>query len=357
MKEYISFDSHKHHTLMEREEMETGKARQSRIDHMPGAIRKALAGCAAGTPVAVEAMGNWYWIVEEIEQAGLRPLLVHPRKAKLMMGLINKTDKLDVHGLNRLQRNQTLPTVWSPPAELRDVRELTRTRLMFGAQRTRLKNRLTATLTKHGKQLSGCSDPYGKQARKQLVSRFAEFRPHARFVSEQMLAQLEFVEGQMVELERQLKGLVKVTAEMQRLMSLPGIGIILAATIVLEIGQIERFASAERLASYAGTTPRVHASGDKIRFGRLRADVNQYLKGGGAEASNSVAVNALRCPQRHVSQLYRRVAITERSCQSDWSGGPPLGRSDLACVDAKAELSRSGIKQGMFQRGVSAKLS
>ena len=55
--------------------------------------------------------GNWYWIVTEIEQVGLRPLLVHPRKAKLMMGLINKTDKLDVHGLNRLQRNGALLTV------------------------------------------------------------------------------------------------------------------------------------------------------------------------------------------------------------------------------------------------------
>src|SRR5438128_9400120 len=44
-----------------------------------------------------------------------------------MMGLINKTDKLDVHGLNRLQRNGTLPTVWIPPRPLRDLRELTRT--------------------------------------------------------------------------------------------------------------------------------------------------------------------------------------------------------------------------------------
>jgi transposase len=49
--------------------------------------------------VAVEATGNWYWIIGEIEEAGHQPLLVHPRKAKLMMGLINKTDKLDVHGL------------------------------------------------------------------------------------------------------------------------------------------------------------------------------------------------------------------------------------------------------------------
>jgi len=105
-------------------DIQTQVARQCRIEHAPGAIRAALRGCGAGTAVAVEATGNWYWIVTEIEQVGLRPLLVHPRKAKLMMGLINKTDKLDVHGLNRLQRNGTLPTVWIPPATLRDPRSV-----------------------------------------------------------------------------------------------------------------------------------------------------------------------------------------------------------------------------------------
>lgn len=307
MKEYISFDSHKHYTLMEREDRSTGAVRQCRIEHLPGAITAALGGCAAGTAVAVEAMGNWYWIVEEIEQAGLQPLLVHPRKAKLMMGLINKTDKLDVHGLNRLQRNQSLPTVWIPPAELRALRELTRTRLVFGRQRTRLKNRLTATLTKHGRHLRGYSDPYGRRARQELIVRLAALPWPTRLVCEQMLAQLEFVERQIGTLEQHLQQLLQVTPAMQWLRSTPGIGLILAATITLEIGQIERFACAQRLASYAGTTPRVHASGDKMRFGALRQDVNQYLKWAFAEAANSVAVNAARCAQRHVSQLYRRV--------------------------------------------------
>jgi len=307
MTEYISFDSHKHYTLMERELIQTQVARQRRIEHAPGAIRSALAGCTAGTPVAVEATGNWYWIIAEIEQAGLRPLLVHPRKAKLMMGLINKTDKLDVHGLNRLQRNGTLPTVWIPPADLRDVRELTRTRLVITRQRTRLKNRLSATLAKHGRQLTGFSDPYSAKARRELTARLAQLPPHTRWVSELLLAQLEFVEQQITALEKRLGELVTVTSAMELLMSLPGIGVILAATIALEIGDIERFASAERLASYAGTTPRVHSSGDKTRYGPLRTDVSQYLKWAFVEAGNSVAVNHVRCPQRHVSQLYGRL--------------------------------------------------
>jgi len=306
MREYIAFDSHKHYTLAERQEVESGRVRHYRVEHRPGAICRFLAGCEPGTPVAVEATGNWYWIVGEIEQAGLRPLLVHPRKAKLMMGLINKTDQLDVHGLNTLQRTRTLPTVWIPPGELRDQRELTRTRLVLVQQRTRLKNRLTATLAKYGLGVEA-SDAYGKRARPQLEERIGQLPEQTGWVSRLLLAQLDFVQRQIEEVEERLGALVEVTPAMQRLMSLPGVGVILAATLALELGDIGRFARAEHLASYVGTTPRVQASGDKVRYGRTRPDVNRYLKWAFAEAANSVAVNYRRRPQRHVSQLYRRV--------------------------------------------------
>jgi transposase len=267
MKEYIAFDSHKHYTLVEHEEVATKKVRQYRIEHAPGAIRRALAGSEPGTAVAIEATANWYWITEEIEQAKLVPRLTHPRKAKLMMGLINKTDLLDVHGLNRLQRNGTLPTVWIPPGPLRELRELTRTRVVLVAQRTRWKNRITATLAKWGLPASEHSDPYGKRARKEFEARIKPLPEQTRWVVGQMLVALDGLSVQIREFEERLDELVEVTPEMQWLETLPGVGVILAATIALEVGDVRRFATAERLASYAGTTPRVHASGDGYGMG------------------------------------------------------------------------------------------
>jgi transposase len=299
-------DSHKHYSWVEREEVESGRRRSGRVAHGRGAIRAYLAGCEPGTAVAVEATANWYWIVAEIEQAGLQPQLVHPRTAKLMMGLLNKTDKLDAQGLNRLQRNGTLPVVWIPPAELRDLRELTRTRLVLGQQRTRLKNRLTATLAKYALGVEA-SDAYGAGARGELEQQIEQLPPQTRWVSGQLLAQLDWVQRQMKEVEERLEALVEVTPAMQWLMTLPGIGVILAATIALEVGDISRFPDAAHLASYAGTTPRVHASGGKVRYGPTRPDVNRYLKWAFAEAANSVALNHARCRQRHVSQLYARL--------------------------------------------------
>ena len=307
MEEYIALDSHKHYTWVEQEQVETGKVRQYRLEHAPGAIRNALAGCPPGTAVALEATANWYWIVDEIEQAGLEPKLVHPRKAKLMMGLINKTDKLDAHGMNRLQRNGTLPTVWIPPGPLRELRELTRTRVVRVAQRTRWKNRVTATLAKYGAPCSDWSDPYGQRARAELARRLERLPEQAGWASRQMLRQVDTLAQQIEQFEQRLKALVEMTPAMQLLRSLPGVGVILAATIQLEIGEIGRFASPERLAAYAGTTPRVHSSGDRTRYGRTRPDVNRYLKWAFAEAGNSVAVNHTRCPDRHVSRLYRHL--------------------------------------------------
>ena len=81
----------------------------------------------------------------------------------------------------------------------------------------------------------------------------------------------------------------------------------MSGVIALEVGDVGRFPDAEHLASYAGTTPRIHASGGKTRHGKLRPDVNRYLKWAFVEAGNSVALNHMRCPDRHVSHLYGRL--------------------------------------------------
>jgi transposase len=94
---------------------------------------------------------------------------------------------------------------------------------------------------------------------------------------------------------------------MQLLDTLPGVGPILAAVMALEIGDVGRFASAERLASYAGTTPRVSSSGGRTRIGRLRSDVNRYLKWALIEAANVAALHRARRPELHVSKLYARL--------------------------------------------------
>src|SRR4030067_650654 len=200
--EYIAFDSHKRYTLAYVEKPSGGQSCDRRLAPQPGSIRQFLSRWTPGSPVAVETIGNWYWIVDEIEEAGMVQRLVHARKAKLMMAMVNKTDKLDARGLNRLQHTGTLPTVWIPSRELRDQRELPRTRLVFSRARTRLKNGIHATLAKYGLSIPQVADLFGKKGRELLPQVLAQLPPHTLFSTEQLLAQLATLEHPIRHLER-----------------------------------------------------------------------------------------------------------------------------------------------------------
>jgi len=306
MGEFTALDVHRNYSLGS-VDRDGQVVRESRIEHKRGAIKAFLSGCSKGTPVALEATGNWYWIVDEIEAAGMVPRLVHPRKAKLMMGMINKTDKLDVRGLNRLQRNGTLPTVWIPPGELRDQRDLPRTRMVFARQRTQLKNRLHAALAKYGVAGPEASDIFAPGARPALLQAIGQLPEHTRFAAGLELEQLDSLQRQIGRFEARMKAVCVPTREAQLLDSLPGVAFILSVVMSLEIGDVARFASAEKLAGYAGPTPRVKASGGKVVFGRLRPDVNHYLKWAFLEAANVICRGRSSWPERHVVRLYERV--------------------------------------------------
>ena len=144
-------------------------------------------------------------------------------------------------------------------------------------------------------------------------------------------------------------------------MTVSGVGLTLAVVIALEVCDVARFATAEKLAGYAGTTPRVHASGGKTRFGWSRPDVNRYLKWAFVEAANAICVTRRRSPSRHVSRLYER--ITRRKGHPKAIEGPAkvrlaLGRShlqneilSLAIAELGQTVTQRYEEQGLAQGG------
>ena len=314
--EIIALDAHKRYSQVCVQKKNGQMLCEKRINHDKGQIAEFLSRWTAGSSVAIETVGNWYWIVDEIEQAGMEPKLVHAHKAKLMLGSINKTDKLDARGLNRLQQTGTLPTVWIPPGEIRDHRELPRTRMVFANYRTRFKNRIHSVLDKYGlhTDFDGIADIFGRRGREQMALSVKKLPAQTRYTIRCLLRGLDMVESQIKRIEKRMKKVFFDTEAVRRLMTLPGVGFILAVVIANEIGDIRRFATAQRLAGYSGTVPRVHSSGGKVRYGKLRSDVNHYLKWAYSEAGNSTAVNHKRLPGRHVSRLYKR--IRAKSCHA-----------------------------------------
>lgn len=305
--EYIALDVHKKYTWARVENAEGERLYESRLAHAHGTVKGFVSRWTAGSPVAVETVGNWYWVVDEIEAGGGKAQLVNARLAKLMMGSVNKSDKLDAKGMNRLQRTGTLPTVWIPSASVRDARELPRTRMVLSRQRTQLKNRVHATLAKYGYVVEGASDAFGKKGRKIVEELLLKLPPHTGQALRLILDELDHVTDNLKQIEKQMTETFSPCLQTQWLKSLPGVGDTLAVVIWTELGTMERFSRAEQLASYCGLVPREHSSGGKIRFGAVRRDVNVYLKWAFVEAANSALLNAERCGYGHISRLYQRL--------------------------------------------------
>ena len=268
--------------------------------------------------------------MDEIEEAGYIPNLVHARKAKLMMGSYSKNDKLDARGMNLLQRNGTLPKVWIPPKEIRDLRDLPRTRMVLSKGRTQIKNRIHATLGKYAVRIEGVSDVFGVKGRRLLEERLSLLPPHTRFSVESLLSQLDTITGHIKDFEHRMRETFRETQELELVMTLPGVGFVLGTVIVLEVGDITRFPSAEKFASYAGTVPRERSSGGRQRFGRLRPDVNRYLKWAYIEAANVTSLNRRSWRERHVCKLYEKIrakrghdkaigAVARHLAEATWS--------------------------------------
>jgi len=236
-------------------------------------------------------------------------LLTNPAKAKLLMGHVNKTDKLDASGLATLLRLGSLPSVWLPPAELRDQRELPRTRMALTTLRTAIKNRIHSLLAKYNLAPDGGVQLFSKAGRTWLDSSASSLPPESARCLTQQLELLDSLSLQISTLEERIHSLIPLTPTMQLLKTIPGIGDILAIVIEREVGSIERFPSAPQFSSYCGTTPRVSSSGGKTRYGKLRTESNQYLKWAFIEAANAVAAHHAQCgwTTRHASRLYLRI--------------------------------------------------
>jgi len=307
MKSYFGCDAHKKYSVFASINEAGHRGSCIRVENDRYQFSRFLQTLPPGSPIAVETVGNWYWMIDEMEKARHEPRLAHAGKAKLMMGQINKSDKLDANGLALLLRNGTLPSVWIPPGELRDQRELPRMRMAMVKVRTLFKNRIHATLAKYAIQIKEVSDIFGAQGRKLMENRLSELPPQTCRSVEEQLKLLDQVKEHIKECEKQIEEIIEETPAMRQLMTIPGVGSILAIVIAMEIGQIDRFPRAENLASYAGTVPRIKESGGKIRYGRVRPDVNRYLKWALIEAANVVVLNQNRWPESHVVQLYRRI--------------------------------------------------
>jgi len=186
MEQFIGCDAHKKFSVFVslNEKGEYGPSQ--RVGHEREVFRSFLQTLPPGSQIALETGGCYYWMVDEMEQAGHVACLAHAFTAKRRMEGRHKTNERDARGLAMLWRNGTLPKVWIPPAELRDQREMLRWRMTLSNHRTRLKNRIHGLLQRYNVDIT-IADVFGDRGREELLARQEEVPVHSRESMRQQL--------------------------------------------------------------------------------------------------------------------------------------------------------------------------
>lgn len=307
MQSFLGCDAHKRYSVFVAVDERGRASKPVRIEHNVAAYRRYLDTLPAGTEIALESTGHWYWIVDLMEQAGHRPHLANAMEAKKRMGKTHKTDALDAKGLAILLRCGTLPESWIPPGELRDQRELLRTRMALRDLRTALKHRIHSAIDRYGLHTDSITDIFGVKGRAYIAETLPDLPPQTARMVALELECIDQLSVKLLPLEQHIDRTLRSSPEIQLLQTLPGVGKTLAPVLWLEIGDIDRFARAENLASYAGLVPRVISSGGHTHLGGVCRNINRYLKWAFVEAANCAAhLGAQR--EAHIGLLYHRLA-------------------------------------------------
>src|SRR4051794_23068234 len=239
-----------------------------RVETEPAALALFAQSLGGDDEVALEGNGNTLESARIIAPQGSRVVLANPKAVKGITRAGAKTDKIDASTLAKLLAGGFLPAVWLPDEQTRILRRRISARAQLVRQRTRAKNQVHATLIRNLKGKPPVSDLFGARGRHWLAAQ--ELPPDEQETVAACLRQIEFLDAEIALVERALAEQVLASAEMRRLLTLPGVNFVTAAALLAAIGEIGRFPSARQLVSYLGLDPRVRQSGSEpARHGRI----------------------------------------------------------------------------------------
>lgn len=220
--------------------------------------------------VAIESVGFYRWLWDLLEPIVDELRLADATQCRALAGRRIKTDREDALNVAELLAAGRLPTAWAPPTHVARLRDVTRHRHYLSRQHARVLHRVKAIMLQVNRP---------GPARMRAAGLMRYLKAQRTRLPEHFVDQLEMAVDELVLLERQLDRIdtrLKTMLEDQRfadtahrLMSFPGVGMVLAATVLAEVGEFARFVDRDGLTRFAGLDPRVFSSAETIRTGRI----------------------------------------------------------------------------------------
>lgn len=260
---------------------------QVAVSHHPGKVAEShrlsrsqfLRFLAERQPalVLMEACGTAHFWGRKAEEFGHRVLLLPPGHVRPYVRR-NKTDQTDTKGLLEAHRNEEIRPVPLKSVAQQTLAGLHRLRSAWMADRTARINLVRGLLRELGFALPLGARHVVPRAWAVLDAPDSELPAPLRLTLGAALREIRDFEARIAEVEKQLRALAAEMPVVQRLQSIPGIGLLTATALVAFIGDVQRFASCRRFASFLGLTPREHSSGLRRRLGRISKRGDVYLR-------------------------------------------------------------------------------
>jgi transposase len=276
----VGIDLHRRRSVIYRMDQAGEKIDSVRVDNEPSRFAKEVGAAPVGSDVIVEATYAWYWAVDLLKEMGYQVHLANPHGNDWGHRRV-KNDERDARDLADLLRLGRLAEAWIAPPKTRELREMVRFRLKFSNLRTGLKAQVHAVMAKNG--ILPCrNDMWGPSGRAQLDS--LEL-PAAYFNRIAVLRDLvDAYDREILFLDRDIHRVLCDDAAYDAIQAIYGVGRILAAVFVAEIGDVTRFDSPKALCSRAGLTPKHRESDTHVYRGRITKQGSRLVRWAAIEA-------------------------------------------------------------------------
>jgi transposase len=259
--------------------------------------------------IAVESTYNWYWLVDGLMAAGYRVHLVNTAAVKQYEGLKYTDDDSDAFWLAHLLRLGILPTGHIYPKESRAVRDLLRKRGQLVRQRTAHILSIENLYARNSGDRLSCN-AIKCLTEEQIQQQFAD--PNVALAIDSNRILMNALDQQIKVLEQALLKQTKLNPRYRKLLTIDGVGEVLALTITLETGDIGRFAQVGNFTSYCRCVGSEKLSNGKKKGQGNSKNGNKYLAWAFVEAANfAIRFNeqAKRFYQRKAAKRNRVVAL------------------------------------------------
>jgi len=287
-RQFVGIDLHRRRSVLVRMTETGARLETVRISNDPEYLRQVMARAGEHPEVVLEATYGWYWAADCLAELGAGVHLAHPLGVKMFSLRRVKNDERDAADLADLLRMGRLPEAWIAPPATRELRGWVRHRAKLVGLRSNLKCQIHGILAAAGVQVP-MSDLFGAAGQQLLAAVGLATESRARIDS--LLRLITALDFEIELFAKLVAGRLRTHPAYQPIQQIPGVGPVLAAVFLAEIGDITRFHRPAQLASWAGLTPKHHESDTTVHRGRITKQGSRLVRWAAVEAVQRVGAH------------------------------------------------------------------